>query len=918
MKRINLLIRACAIVTALFTLSCAEKFEESYDLAIDATKYSVAAEVGTLPITVYCSGRWTAALTTESEWATLDCTAGGGITTIHVDCAENTGLSRSVELVLQGAGLEKKITILQQSGITAPTLEFGNENLAFANGSYAVRTDLQTNLPKELLQQTEPTIAYPAESEAWITEATYEPLPAGDEELPQGMHAGRLSFKTLPNTSGEVRTATVGILVTDASGVSYGDTFTVTQSTKEAVITLENDKAPIEGGVREVAFSSTIGVPLSELQVEVAYKDPAVSNFISDVTLSADRLSYTLSENTTTAKRYATITLSYTDLEGTLTTGTTAVVQRVTAQPREIPIADLRALFGATDTTYEGDEDYTDYIICRVIGDCNNPNMDQNINVSANLITTDENDRTNYVQSEDGRYGFRLKYVTKADNTLCRYDKVKILLDGLTLSKELNPTRYTLRNLQAANIEKLSDGSASDLPAKSISISALSDDDLYTYRTLTDMEFSVKQGAYTNVREYDAIDNPYRKPFVRGSQAQTAKDGAANLLYDGNNSAIYMLVNMNCAWRRNGQTVPQGVGSVSGIIVHTPMERWGGNVGRYSVRPFDETDIAISRGEASSFTTLAEWKLDKGSLGADRGKVTDYKWDSKDGRFGWGNATNSLKALIQNKLLATSNNTGGKAILYSENCMLNQNPATDRVYPQNLVNGYRGLDVSTYTSGSKPAFGMSNRTMMSFYGNLAGWYQWDGNTWNGKTNGIVMEFPTSGVSGTSAAVNFSIAAGRDNTAEAFCSWGSAHSFPVYWKVEYATSTDDGSTWSEYTEVNNAATGEGGFEMRSLPWCINNSTTRTSIHNAENQSGISTQSDFGFGIVPYRFVLPAEIFGKSLVRVRITPSSDIIAAWNVGLENYNLGQTYRGLRMMKTYPGNMSSGVFVEDLCIQYK
>ena len=163
-------------------------------------------------------------------------------------------------------------------------------------------------------------------------------------------------------------------------------------------------------------------------------------------------------------------------------------------------------------------------------------------------------------QSLDGRYGFRLKFAAPADNVCLRGEQVKILLDGVTLSRESDPMRYTLRGLKAGNIEKAAEASA--LEPKARTIATLTDDDFYTYCALSGLEFSVKEGAYTNVREYDAIGNPCNAnlSFAGGTQAQKAKDGAANLLYDGDNDAIYMLVNMNCGWRRTGRSVPQEIG----------------------------------------------------------------------------------------------------------------------------------------------------------------------------------------------------------------------------------------------------------------------------------------------------------------------------------------------------------------------
>lgn len=224
--------------------------------------------------------------------------------------------------------------------------------------------------------------------------------------------------------------------MTDADGNVFGDSFTVTQSADEARITLADDVAPIEGGRRAVAFSTNLGALLAEMKVEVTYADPTVADFISDVELGAGELTYAITANEGVEKRYATITVSCADLAGSVVSASSNITQRVTAQPREVSFADLRALFTAEDKSYASDEDHIDYLLCRVIGDAGNPNMDQNLNTGPNSITTDENDCTNYVQSLDGRYGFRLKFAAPADNVCLRGEQVKILLDGVTLSRE--------------------------------------------------------------------------------------------------------------------------------------------------------------------------------------------------------------------------------------------------------------------------------------------------------------------------------------------------------------------------------------------------------------------------------------------------------------------------------------------------
>ena len=189
---------------------------------------------------------------------------------------------------------------------------------------------------------------------------------------------------------------------------------------------------------------------------------------------------------------------------------------------------------------------------------------------------------------------------------------------GCSLTGETDPERYTVDGLCTANVEVLERGVA--LPAKERRIADLKDEDLYTYVTLAGTEFLSKQGCYANVFEscvqrsrLNAFDQPSRRT-----------DGWASLLKDADNGSIYMLVNTKCAWRRDGRGVPHGVGAVSGVLVHTPMRRYGGDMGRYAIRPLDERDIAIPRDTASSYVVVAEWNWDRNYDGAIRFEKQGY------------------------------------------------------------------------------------------------------------------------------------------------------------------------------------------------------------------------------------------------------------------------------------------------------
>ena len=228
-----------------------------------------------------------------------------------------------------------------------------------------------------------------------------------------------------------------------------------------------------------------------------------------------------------------------------------------------------------------------------VVSDYRSQNMELNPNVSWDKVDLGENLRTAYVESPDGRYGFRLRFAGIYENRLERGDRVRFDLGGCSLTGETDPERYTVDGLCAANVEVLERSVA--LPAKERRIADLKDEDLYTYVTLAGTEFLSKQGCYANVFEscvqrsrLNAFDQPSRRT-----------DGWASLLKDADNGSIYMLVNTKCAWRRDGRGVPHGVGAVSRLGPY-PMRRYEGDMGRYAIRLPDERDIAIPRDTASS------------------------------------------------------------------------------------------------------------------------------------------------------------------------------------------------------------------------------------------------------------------------------------------------------------------------------
>jgi len=362
-----------------------------------------------------------------------------------------------------------------------------------------------------------------------------------------------------------------------------------------------------------------------------------------------------------------------------------------------------------------------------VISDAGNPNMEVNPNLTYSSIDFAESAKTAYIQSLDGNYGLRVKAATEADNTLSRYSKVTINIDGLTLVKESNPERYTLKGLTSSNLASSVAGTASDVVSKIRTISTLSDVDLYTFVELTGVEVALPYGSYFNINVGYTLLTDWN---LKGTSTAPRVDATPTLLKDITGNTLNLLTNIKASWARN--TLPTGAGSVKGIVVHSKLLRYGygtGEIGRYSLRVLE--GAAISMNEASTLKKLVEWN--------------------------WiGETTQTATPIVKNE---------------------------DGTVAAKIGTGSLSCTVSAAVPalGAHPIYHTDPNSKDIPNGAL----QYNTNWWNTGTNtgeAFVFKFSTSGLTGKNLTVDFSQGGGSGSA--------TTMHIPVYWQIEYSTNGTD--------------------------------------------------------------------------------------------------------------------------------
>lgn len=561
-------LAAMTLASALFAASCQKETESptTMTLAVNDNTINLEPKSGKEHVLVYAKGQWNADFKEAVEWAAIEEGSGTGNGEFILTYKKNPDILRRAEILLTAAGVDKTITITvnQEGEKGTPKLAFAENEKSYIAWEVKDAIAVESNINQSLIK---------AESSVeWI----------GSLELKDG----QLSFNVAENTTGEARKGTLTVSYTDIDESVYRAVAEITQGAEPGHLALNETEMAIEAfaGTKAAPWDCVLGTFMPELASSVTYEG-SQKDWISNVATTVESLSFDVTDNEAKEARTAVIKVE-------LASKGIAVELKVTqgVKTRQYSFEELRAVLpSAGEQAFEGD-----FFEGVIVADAGQKNMETNPMTSATSYDDNESAITNYVQSLDGKYGMRLKFALAADNTLKKGDKVKISLAGATLVREDNPMRYTLKGVSANNVTVEENV---QLTARQKTISELTDEDIYTWTTLEDVEIAFSYGSYNNIRtSWLGFD-----PKVANRQNLDYR-----ILMDSSHSTINMLVNSDVEWYMTDNGVPQGSGDISGVIVSTTTSYHDANLlGKYQIRPLELSDIVL--GDTGFSEKLVEW-----------------------------------------------------------------------------------------------------------------------------------------------------------------------------------------------------------------------------------------------------------------------------------------------------------------------
>lgn len=421
---------------------------------------------------------------------------------------------------------------------------------------------------------------------------------------------------TCPSNGGFPR---VGRIILKADGRERSDTVVFKQyGTLSPEFTLAASSYVVYNSTGETVSEVpvTTNLSLEDLEIEVLYTGEA-EGWLKQVDVSAGKLLLTTRDNTSrTRVNKAVIRFKYRDGWGDPQYVSLDVIQANSDNALGIVVTfgELRA---SADAAEEGSYAIVDdmFMDAYVVSDPSSGNVADCPNLSTSKIDYSASEKSAYIESLDGRYGFWVECESVEDNVLRCNTKVRLLLGGAVIRRLEDPLRYKLEAFTSSMVSSAEDVDASVIPLKEKHIGELTDEDLYTRVRLLDCELPVRKGSMTPVNELYTVAH-----YASGVGTYDYVSKVPLLLRDINGDSMYILTNMTCPYRRDGTRLNWGKGSMTGVIVHEKYRRYVdedaededdcGNIGRYQIRHFSRADFDFEEDFSDSFSGL----------------VTEYRW----------------------------------------------------------------------------------------------------------------------------------------------------------------------------------------------------------------------------------------------------------------------------------------------------
>lgn len=391
------------------------------------------------------------------------------------------------------------------------------------------------------------------------------------------------------------------VIMTLSRGTNTAHITITQEGLLEGGIALMEKGISVPPGGGEARVRANTILKSSEFECSVSYQERE-TGWISHIRIVDGFLSMNASPNLSSSIiRHARV-----DIQGPGCEASLLVSQMPSGmETQELSIPELKAMFDKDGELLIGKH----YLLEGQVINCHDfGNGAENRNVSADTPDRAWKYRVAYLQDESGTCGIKLVFKDNCTGILGEGDLAQIDLFGLKVLRQQGAYSIDSAPLQAI----ISSVAGHRVSPRTVPLESITNADLYTLVTIPNLEIPIRKG-------------PYIPLDLRYMNLVTA---CPVILRDPSGNSIPMMINVDCAFSRDGNATPRGSGSVSGVLVREYCDNYEwdtaaeeqlkkdgvlgdyitgiGPIGPWQIRPMRKQDIAL--GEDNPLTeTRYEW-----------------------------------------------------------------------------------------------------------------------------------------------------------------------------------------------------------------------------------------------------------------------------------------------------------------------
>lgn len=388
----------------------------------------------------------------------------------------------------------------------------------------------------------------------------------------RGGQASTTSFKVTfeQNEMNSLRFCDIAIWTSDGNARS---TIRLVQLSKHPYITLGTSELEVRSKAADYELAVETNVPETEIVVEPS------ETWLEKPQLNDGKLYFRTVQSDSNAPRTGTIRLSYKDEYDRETSATVTVTQMAMNESDKAERVDFSTIKSLPAGTIERNI----YIEGHIVADGQSPNFPA----------------LRYVIQNDA--GEAVVFESKKLISFKRFDRVSLWLKG-GLVEEYAEGGFVYRavtGLTAAHIIDQNEDPSFAIPEKYID--ELTPDMCFSMVTLKEVEIASPHGAFTNFKTTDPSFSFYYPDYYPDYYRFYP-----TCIRDVRGGHTYLLTALGVDYAH--ETLPQGSGSITGIIVREKQTNFNMSEDQLCIRAMERSDIALQQSRNDGFTeVLVEW-----------------------------------------------------------------------------------------------------------------------------------------------------------------------------------------------------------------------------------------------------------------------------------------------------------------------